>query len=390
MPIPYRYRVVALCTIAFFSTMVARVVISPVVPDLQIAFAATTGAIGLALSGMWVAYALMQYPSGVLADRYGERIVVLVAVAATGLTSLLLAVSPTYAWFVVLAVALGGSAGLVYSAATSLVTKQSRHTGRAIGVYIAGGPIAGLLAPPGAAAIGLVFDWRVSIALGAIVAVPSAVAVWRGLEPTPPARAEQAPDPLDVLVMFDLLKRPVIAHTLVLSVLGAFTWQATASFLPAFLETFHGVSRSTASLLFSAYFVVHGTTQPLTGMLSDRLSRAAAAFGTMALGVLGYGLLVIAESPLVIGLAIVAIGTAMSWGAPLQSRLMDNLSAAEQGTGFGLVRMMYMSLGAAGSLITGIVVDLAGWGVAFALLAGCMALGSAMLAITLIRRHVAG
>jgi len=76
----------------------------------------------------------------------------------------------------------------------------------------------------------------------------------------------------------------------------------------------------------------------------------------------------------------------MSWGAPLQSRFMDLLSDAERGAGFGLVRTAYMVVGASGSVVVGAVSDVAGWTVAFGLLAGVMALGLvALLANRLLR-----
>jgi dipeptide/tripeptide permease len=54
---------------------------------------------------------------------------------------------------------------------------------------------------------------------------------------------------------------------------------------------------------------------------------------------------------------------------------MDLLSDAERGAGFGLVRTAYMVTGASGSVVVGALSDAAGWPVAFALLAGVMALG---------------
>ena len=54
----YRYVVLALCTLAFAATMVARLAISPVVPEVTATFSVSTGAVGLALSGMWAAYAV--------------------------------------------------------------------------------------------------------------------------------------------------------------------------------------------------------------------------------------------------------------------------------------------------------------------------------------------
>ncbi len=80
----YRHTVLGLCTFAFASTMLARLVISPVVPDVTDGFGVSTGAVGLALSGMWAAYALTQFPSGILGDRFGERRVILAAVGIGG------------------------------------------------------------------------------------------------------------------------------------------------------------------------------------------------------------------------------------------------------------------------------------------------------------------
>jgi predicted MFS family arabinose efflux permease len=54
----YRYTVLVLATLAFFATMVARLVISPVVPEITDAYGVTNTAVGFALTGMWLAYAL--------------------------------------------------------------------------------------------------------------------------------------------------------------------------------------------------------------------------------------------------------------------------------------------------------------------------------------------
>ena len=39
-------------------------------------FEITKGAIGLTLTPMWLAYAVFQFPSGLLGDCYGERTVI--------------------------------------------------------------------------------------------------------------------------------------------------------------------------------------------------------------------------------------------------------------------------------------------------------------------------
>ncbi|WP_134672424.1 MFS transporter [Halorussus marinus] len=376
----YRNTVLALATVAFFATMAARLAISPVVPDITDSFGVSTGGVGIALSGMWAAYALAQFPSGVLGDRYGERRVILTAVGLTTLASLLLAASPSYPAFAVFAVTLGGAAGLHYSVATTFISKHFQNIGRAIGIHVAGGPLAGLLVPVAAAAVAARYGWRPALLLGAVVAAPTFVAFAARVRPTEPTRPDQPMrDRFALGPVAELLARPEIAYTTVLAVAGAFTWQATASFLPTFLEVHHGLTATTASALFSLYFVVHGATQPAMGWLSDRFDRDAAASLSMGLGVLGYGTLALGSSLATFAVGVVLAGVAMSWGAPVQSRFIDKLSDEERGAGFGLVRTVYMLLGATGSVVVGGLADFAGWSVSFGLLSAVMATGFTVL-----------
>ena len=163
----------------------------------------------------------------------------------------------------------------------------------------------------------------------------------------------------------ELLARPPIARTVGLSVAGAFVWQATASFLPAFLIEYHGYSEAIAGMFFSAYFLVQGLVQPALGSLSDRIDRDPAAALVLGIGVAGYSALVAGSGDWVVGTGVVAAGVAMCWGAALLPKFMDHLDEAERSAGFGLIRSAYMILGATGSVATGTAADLLGWGPAF-------------------------
>jgi MFS family permease len=353
--------------------MAARLAISPVVPSISDAFAVPNSAIGLALTGMWLGYALAQFPSGLLADRYGERRVILVAVGGTAVASTLLAFAPSYSVFLVGTAALGIVAGLHYSVATSLLTRTTDQIGTAIGIHTAGAPVAGVLVPMAAGAVGAWMGWRWALVLGTVFALPAVALVVSVIRARPPVRPEQSlwsrvrPGPL-----VELLRRPPIAVTVALSAAGMFVWQATASFLPTFLVAYHGYSASTAGLLFSAYFLVQGVSQPGLGALSDRIGRDEAASVAVGIGIVGYGLL-IAGTNLGIAVAAVALaGIAMGWGAALMPKFMDHLDDHERSAGFGLIRTVYMVLGASGSVAVGLVADLFGWGVAFLGLAGLL------------------
>jgi MFS family permease len=374
-------RVLTACTLAFFATMVARLVISPVVPAISGEFGVSNGFIGLSLTGMWFAYALAQFPSGLLGDRYGERVVILVAVGGTAAGSLLLALSPVFAVFFTFTFLLGGAAGLHYSVATTLLSRHFDNTGTAIGVHSAGAPVAGLLAPVTAAVAGSLLGWRYAVALGAVGAVPALVLVAGGIPRREPRRpAEPIRERVRPAILFELLSRPPIAGTLVVSVLAAFVWQGTASFLPTFLIEHRGYSEPAAGAIFSGYFVVQGVGQPLMGWLSDRLSREVAMSLCMVAGVAGYTLYVVGPGLVSVALATGLVGIAMSWGATMLPKFLDHMTVEEEGMGFGLVRTTYMVFGASGSAGVGIMADVAGWPAAFLVLSGI--LGVILVAMT--------
>jgi MFS family permease len=240
-----------------------------------------------------------------------------------------------------------------------------------------------------AGAVGAWLGWRWALALGAGIAVPSAALFAIVVRPTAPALPNTSVwRRLRLAPILELLARPPIALTAILSVMGAFVWQATASFLPAFLIEYHGYGTAHAGVLFSVYFVVQGIAQPALGTLSDHIGRYPVAALAVGIGVAGYAALVTASGAWSIGGAVIAVGLAMSWGAALLPAFMDHLGEDERSAGFGLIRTAYMVLGASGSAAAGAAADVFGWAIAFLSLAGLLAI---MLGVLLyaIRRQLA-
>lgn len=365
----YRHTVLLACMLAFFVTYFGRLAISPVVPLLTAEFAITNTLVGVALTGMWLAYGLAQFPSGVIADRYGERPVVLTAVGGTTVMALLLALSPIYPVFVLAAVALGGVAGLHYAVATTLLSRTFDDLGTAVGLHSVGGPLAGLIAPVVAAWVGVRVGWRPAVATTAIVGVPVFALFLQRVRPTEPRNpGKPLRESLELNPLIDLLARPSIAFPLVIAVAGTYVAQGLLSFLPAFLVSVHGYTPTAAGVAFSAFFVVRTGSQIAVGRVSDTYGRDAAIAGAMAAGAVGLPLLVVADALAAVAAGVVLAGVSSSFFSAIDPRFMDALEDEERGTGFGLVRTVYTVLGAAGSAGVGLTADLLGWGVAFATL----------------------
>ncbi len=371
-----RHTVLSLCIGSYFAVRFAQVVIGPVVSLVIETFTVSRGAVGLALTGMWIAYALSQLPSGVLADRFGERTVVVAALSITAGAALGLAGAPTFTLFAVGTILLGVGAGLYYNAATALLARESDGLGRAIGTHRIGGQLAGVIAPIVAAAVSVRYGWRSTIALGTVLAVGIGTLFVRlstrnaPVRPDASLRALFAPGPLS-----DLLARPHVRRTTFLMTLVEFVGLAAMAFLPIFLIEHFGFSIGVANLLFATFFAASALSQPLGGWLSDRIGRDATATAQLFAGVIGYGALAAGGPPALALPAVLLAGVAMSATPVLQSRMLDGMDASNRGTGFGLFRTLYLLLGATGTTVVGASADAAGWRMAFGLLTVMLAVG---------------
>jgi MFS family permease len=347
-----------------------------------VAFDVSKSQVGLALSGMWAAYALFQFPGGVVADRIGTRRVILTAVAATGVASLLLAASPTFALFAVIAVALGAGAGLYFTAGTAFLTGQFDDTGRALGVHEIGASAGGLVGPTAAAVAASRFGWRAGLAVPAALAAVAVVVFYRSAPRTPPTNPDATlAEQLEVGRLVELLSRPGIVLTAAVAMVGYFSWQSFASFFPTFLVEFAGVSATHASLVFGGVFALTILGAPAFGQLSDRTGRDGMLAASMLCGAAGFVVFLVADGFGAVLVGTLLLGAGLSWTGVLNSRFMDHLGAAERGTGFGLVRTIVLLVSSLGSVVTGTVAETAGWLPAYGLVAGLLGIVVAVLAI---------
>jgi predicted MFS family arabinose efflux permease len=366
-----RATLLALTLVASFASLFARLVLSPLVPAIIEDFSVSTGAIGLAFTCLWAAYAVTQYPAGALADRYGEKPVVLVALAAAGLTSVLLAAAPVYGLFLLGAVLLGGSVGLYPPAGSSLLTKRFTNTGSALGLHVAGANIAGLIAPVAAVVVAARFGWRAAPLLTTAIVVPLFLLFLAWVRPTPPDRGSSLRARLTPRGAVSVLSRPRIAFTAFLATVGTFAFGAVASFLPTFLVRFRGLSTTDAGAVFGLVYLCSALAMPATGRLSDRVGRDVVIAGSFGGVVSGLAILLVAvDLPTVVGAVVLGFG--ISFAAPIQSRFMDHLGDDERGVGFGLSRAVTGLLGSTGSVVVGSVADVAGWVPAYGLVAALL------------------
>lgn len=368
--------------LAFFVTFFARLVFSPVVPFIVDDFAISNTEIGLALTGMWLAYGLSQYPSGVLADRFGEKAIILLAVGGTALAAMVIAAVPVFVIFAVFAVLLGAFAGLEYSVATVLLDRTFEDMGRAVSVHSLGAPLAGLLAPATGAWAGVRFGWQAAVALAVGLSVPVfALLAWR-VRPTEPRHPDRpVREGFEPSAVVPLLRRPPMLFTVGLAILATFVLNGTISFLPTFLVNHRGQAPAVAGIIFSGYFVARGSFQLLVGHASDKYGRDRALVLCMLASAAGLTLFVYGPGFASVLVAAALAGLGAAYFPALDPRFLDAIGDEEKGSEFGLVRTIYVMVGSTGSIGVGLLADLYGWPASFSVLAALSSLVLLALAV---------
>lgn len=377
----------ATATAANFAQFGARVVVSPFVLVVAGVFGTTKGAVGVALTAMWAAFALMQFPSGVLADAYGEKPVVLVSMALTVLGSALVATADSFPVFVLALVALGVGTGLYFAVGTALLARRTTGPGRAFGVHSAGAPLAGLALPVVATAVAGRYDWRAGVAVGGVVAALAFVLVFGVVAETPPTAPDSAlGHRLHPRSLLERLARPEVAFTTVVAVLAMYAFQSFVSFFPAFLQEYHGFGEAEASLTFGLAFGIITVGLPVVGSLADARGTAVGLAGPFAVTAAGIAVLLGASGPALVYAGVCVVGVGLTWAGPLQSRFMAQFDATERASGFGTVRTVYVLLGSIGNVATGAIASASGWPLAYGTVGALLVVA----ALLVVGREVAG
>lgn len=365
----YQDTVLTLCTLSMLATMVARIAFSPLVPAITASYGVSNGMIGVALTGMWFTYGIVQFPSGILANRYGERRIILLATGGTMLTCVLITAAPLFALFTTGMILLGAVAGMHYSVATSLLSRTYDNVGTAIGVHHLGGAIGGLLGPVGASLILNQYGWQHAVVGSGLVAgIAFGLFLWR-VRPVKPQNPDADLDSQSVVKpALKRLKKPRTALLMIVTILIMFVLQGLISFLPTFFVEFHERSTELAGILFAIFFGTQAVMQTGVGILSDYVDSGKIISTCLLVGIVGLGLLLVSGGFVVIVAGSVLLGTGAAVLTVLIAQIMNSLPEGNRSSSFGLTQSIVMVGGSLGSVSVGILADLYGWYVSFGVL----------------------
>lgn len=382
--------ILVLMSLLWFVILFLRYILPPLFPTFQEQYAITTVELGLAYSGLLFAYAVMQFPAGWVADRVGEINVITAGGLVFVFSTLLIAISTTWAVLLggILLIGLGTGGHKILS--IPLLSKlYTDSQGRTLGVMDMVGQFGGVLAPSSIILVDqLGLNWRVIFTLTAMVSLAFVISFHvrgqrrvsvlndehgedsdhKGSQPSASRTTKSADGELRSYLK--AFFRPRFLTFLSATVCISMAWNGLTAFLPLYLTTSTGFTSTVANIMFGLLFAV-SFTQPLIGELSDRLGQLFVMCVVLAVATTAAIGLVLSTSVLTVALSLVGVGIGLHGFRPVRDAYLNKIIPSEiTGGVLGIARTVLILSGSAAPFLVSVIADTFGFTAAFGSLAG--------------------
>lgn len=345
-------------SLGWFLTLGLRIVYPALLPQITSEFAVGYSVSGILVSILWLAYALLQFPGGLVADWLNERIVLVLSVTLTVVAVIAIIWSATLLLFVLATIILGIGTGFYgTSRVTVLSAIYTERDTTAISICQAAGNFGNMILPMTAGFISVYAGWRWGFGAVLPFLTLTAIGLWLFI----PKRTSSNEETESLAVTLKKVAGE-ITNTRVVVVTGVlfltmFIYQSVTGFLPTYLAEIKGVSASTAAIMFGLFFASAIGVQFISGLISDRYNRRLAIGVFMGLSVPAFVALTLVEGFLVLWGVVILLSCVLGGFPPAHAYAVRALPSEIQGSGYGLLRTLYIAFGALGPLSIGILAD---------------------------------
>lgn len=383
------YDLVLIVSLLWFMVQFLRFIFPPLFETLQGQYSVSNTQTGLLFTAMMLAYSSVQFPAGVLGDRYGHPFVILIGTAVFGGAALVAAASQSFLVIFGAAVLIGLATGPHKAVAIPMLSSQyPDRTGRALGAMDTIGQFGGMVAPLVVVLFLAVFMWQGVFVLGGVLSFLLWLLFYirvRGDKALNVGSVESSTDAdfvSDETVSYTtaFADRDLLVFMLV-TMLSTFAWNGLSSFFPLYLANEKGLTGGAAGTLYSLLFAA-SVSQVVTGDLGDRVGQLRVSFLLFLAMFLGVTLLLVADSIVVLVGVTLLVGVSFHGFRPVRdSYLMDTIPDNIGGGTLGVIRTGMTAVGAVAPAIIGFLSDTAGFGIAFGLIGFVVAVGGALTLI---------
>ena len=343
-------------SLAWFLVLSGRYSISNLLPEIAADLNFSWTAAGLAMTLMWLIYALTQFPSGILSDIKGRKIIILIAMSIFSISYVLVGLSVNFLMFFLALILLGFGTGAYPAVGISMITDIFKtRRGKALGIRDSAGSLA-YIAPIIAASVAATYHWRSFFFLWAGICGISVIIFYKGTfeSTTLPDKVSIKERVIDGVKVF---KSKNVQLVFVVNLLIAITWISYMSFFPSLLIVEKGFTAMQAAIALGILGLGGFIFKPIIGSLSDKYNKKIiililciiTAFGTLAIIQIKNIYLIYLIS------FIPALATAIF--PIISSHLMDRFEEKGRAGKLGFYRSLLIVLASPASSIIGILAD---------------------------------
>ncbi|MFB6300981.1 MAG: MFS transporter [Halobacteriales archaeon] len=369
----------------WFAVLGMRFVVPALLPQIKASFDIDNATAGFAITLIWITYAGMQFPAGVIVDRIGERWLMVTSMALAAVSVLLFSVLSTFVLFLAVCVLFGLGTGLYGPPRATVISNTFlENDGAAFGLVLAAGSLGAAGLPVVASHITVHLGWRAAFGLSAPIFLLLAVGMWRRVprRTTTAADAETIEDDRSVLVDAVAVRDAIMRRSVIIAIgavmLMLFTFQGLTAFFPTYLVEVKGIEQSTAATLFGILFVCGAVFQSIAGTVADRIGYARMLVLIAGLSVVPMSLLPLVDGLVPLAAIAVVLGIRLGIGPVSNAYILRILPPEVQGSTWGLIRTVFFTIGSTGSIVVGAFADRALFDEAFLLLAGLTAVAAVL------------
>jgi predicted MFS family arabinose efflux permease len=380
---------IALCCIslAWFLILSGRYSISNLLPKITQDLNFSWTEAGIAMTSMWLFYALLQFPSGIFSDIKGRKISIILAMIVFSISYFLVGFSIHFFMFFLALILLGAGTGGYPSVGISMITdifKEKR--GKALGIRSSAGSLA-YAVPMIAAVIASYYDWRSFFFIWGGISLISIYLFYRGTQ-----ESTQLPESVSVRERVvdgvRIFKKPQIQLMFVVNLLIAITWISYMSFFQPYLivekQGFNGLLAGIAlGILGIGGFIF----KPFIGSLSDRFDKKIIIFVLSLSTGLATLALVFSNSIVIIFLICPALSLSTAIFPVISSFLMDQWEDKGRAGKLGFYRSMLILLASPSSSVIGYLADKYTFDVPFIGLAIIFFIAAIVVLVSLLLNH---
>ena len=365
-----RWEALGILMVLAFLNYMDRSLLPPALNSIKKDLGLTGGQAGMLATGFFAVYAIMAPISGILADRFSRKRILLFAVVTWSIVTALSGTATGFATLLVWRALTGLGEGGYFPTALSLIGDlfEKNQRGKAIalhGVCTTLGGAAGLAL--GGILVGE-FGWRMPFFLAIVPGLVLAGVLFMRFEEPPRGEKEEQParqvgsptrPPSELLTIYV----PVLLISLS-ACAAAFSMNAVYTFMPSFLQDAHHLTEGEAGVLTGVAFAATMLGQLAGGFLSDGLANRVTGVRPLLVAVAyllaAPAVLAMAYVPaamLVVGAyAVTQVGRGFA-EPNLYGTVMDVVPSHARGSAQGFLLFLTFAGSTAGPWIAGIAQD---------------------------------